>query len=196
MSENYQPDVKLDENPNGTVSFATEVVATIAGLAATEVEGVASMSAQSSSFADMFSRKNTRNFTKGVRIDLDGNKVTVDITIVVEYGSPVPDVARSIQENVKKAIETMSGLDVHAVDVHVSGVSFERENRAVAELEEQRRKMLERSEVAAEEQQPEAEEQQPTAEVEEIVEEDAEEAEEIDEIEDAEETEEEPVEEE
>ena len=146
MSENYQPDVKLDENPNGTVSFATEVVATIAGLAATEVEGVASMSSQSSGFADMFSRKNSRNFTKGVRIDLDDNKVTVDITIVVEYGSPVPDVARSIQENVKKAIETMSGLDVHAVDVHVAGVSFEREQKAVAELEEQRRKMLEKSE--------------------------------------------------
>ncbi len=151
MSENYQPDVKLDENPNGSVSFATEVVATIAGLAATEVEGVASMSSQSGGFADMFTRKNSRNFTRGVRIDLNGNKVTVDITIVVEYGSPVPDVARSIQENVKKAIETMSGLDVHAVDVHVSGVSFEREQRANAELDEQRRKMLEKSEAEPEE---------------------------------------------
>ena len=148
MSENYQPDVKLDENPNGTVSFATDVVATIAGLAATEVEGVSSMSSQNGGLADMFARKNSRNFTKGVRIDLDGNKVTVDITIVVEYGSPVPDVARNIQENVKKAIETMSGLDVHAVDVHVSGVSFEREQRANAELDEQRRKMLEKSEEA------------------------------------------------
>ena len=156
MSENYQPDVKLDENPNGTVSFATEVVATIAGLAATEVEGVASMASQSGGLADMFSRKNSRNFTKGVRIDLDGNKVTVDITIVVEYGSPVPDVARSIQENVKKAIETMSGLDVHSVDVHVSGVSFEREQRTNAELEEQRRKMLAKSE---EEAAPESEEE-------------------------------------
>ena len=149
MSDNNQPDVKLDENPNGTVSFATEVVATIAGLAATEVEGVASMASQSGGLADMFSRKNSRNFTKGVRIDLDGNKVTVDITIVVEYGSPVPDVARSIQENVKKAIETMSGLDVHSVDVHVSGVSFEREQRTNAELEEQRRKMLAKSEEEA-----------------------------------------------
>ena len=150
MSENYQPDVKLDENPNGTVSFATEVVATIAGLAATEVEGVASMSSTSSGIADMFSKKNTRNFTKGVRIDMDGAKVKVDISIVVDYGSPVPDVAHSIQENVKKAIETMSGLDVHTVDVHVTGISFEREMRAVAEMEEQRRKMLEQSESAAE----------------------------------------------
>lgn len=151
MSENYQPDVKLDENPNGTVSFATEVVATIAGLAATEVEGVANMSSQSTGFADMFSRKNSRNFTKGVRIDLDDNKVTVDITIVVEYGSPVPDVARSIQENVKKAIETMSGLDVKAVDVHVSGISFEREQRTAAELTEQQKKILSEGESAKEE---------------------------------------------
>ena len=177
MSENYQPDVKLDENPNGTVSFATEVVATIAGLAATEVEGVASMSSQNGGLADMFSRKNTRNFTKGVRIDLDGNKVTVDITIVVEYGSPVPDVARSIQENVKKAIETMSGLDVHAVDVHVSGVSFEREQRANAELDEQRRKMLEKSEAEAE---TSAQEEPAEAEESEAEEEPEEEAEEAD----------------
>lgn len=157
MSENYPSDVKLNENQNGTVSFATEVVATIAGLAATEVDGVASMSSQSSGFADMFSRKNNRNFTKGVRIDLDSEKVTVDITMVVEYGSPVPDVARNIQENVKKAIETMTGLDVRSVDVHVSGISFEREQRAIAELDEQQRKMLEKSEAPkAEEPAPEA----------------------------------------
>jgi len=166
MSENYQSDVKLDENPNGTVSFATEVVATIAGLAATEVEGVANMSSTSSGIADMFSRKNTRNFTKGVRIDLDGNKVKVDISIVVEYGSPVPDVAHSIQENVKKAVETMSGLDVHTVDVHVTGISFEREMRAAAELEEQRRKMLEQSETVEEENEAEAVQEEVQAEVE------------------------------
>ena len=137
MSENYPSDVKLDENPNGTVSFATEVVATIAG--------VASMISPSSGLADMFSRKSNRNLTKGVRIDLADNKVSADITITVEYGSPVPDVARNIQENVKKAIETMSGLDVKSVDVHVTGISFEREQRANAELDEQQRKMLEKT---------------------------------------------------
>ena len=147
MTDNTnQPEVKLDENPNGTVSFATDVIATIAGLAVTEVEGVSSMCSAKGGFADMFSTKNSRNFTKGVRIDLDGNKVTVDVTIIVEYGSPVPDVAHSIQENVRKAIETMSGLDVYAVDVHVNGVSFEKEQRAAAELEEQHRKMLEKNE--------------------------------------------------
>jgi len=144
MSDNYPSDVKLNENPNGTVSFATEVVATIAGLAATEVDGVASMISPSSGLADMFSRKSNRNLTKGVRIDLEDNRVSVDVTITVDYGSPIPDVARNIQENVKKAIETMSGLDVKNVDVHVTGISFEREQRANAELDEQQRKMLEK----------------------------------------------------
>ena len=191
MSENYPSDVKLDENPDGTVSFATDVVATIAGLAATEVEGVASMSSPSSALADMFSRKNTRNFTKGVRIDLDGNCVTVDVTIVVEYGSPVPDVARSIQENVKKAIETMSGLTVHSVDVHVSGISFERDQRAAKELDEQQKKMLERAkaETEAPAAEPEKVQEQPEKEP---ADDDIDIEEDIDEIEPEDEPEEEP----
>lgn len=191
MVENNPSDVKLDENPDGTVSFATDVVATIAGLAATEVEGVASMSSPSSALADMFSRKNTRNFTKGVRIDLDGNCVTVDVTIVVEYGSPVPDVARSIQENVKKAIETMSGLTVHSVDVHVSGISFERDQRAAKELDEQQKKMLERAEAETEAPaaEPEKVQEQPE---EDPADDDIDIEEDIDEIEPEDEPEEEP----
>ena len=145
MNENFPSDVKLNENPDGTVSFASEVIATIAGLAATEVDGVASMVAPSSGLADMFSRKNTRNFTKGVRIDLDENRVTVDITIVVDYGFPMIEVAKNLQENVKKAIETMTGLEVRSVDIHVVGISFEREQKANAELDAQHRKMLERN---------------------------------------------------
>ena len=191
MVENNPSDVKLDENPDGTVSFATDVVATIAVLAATEVEGVASMSSPSSALADMFSRKNTLNFTKGVRIDLDGNCVTVDVTIVVEYGSPVPDVARSIQENVKKAIETMSGLTVHSVDVHVSGISFERDQRAAKELDEQQKKMLERAkaETEAPAAEPEKVQEQPEKEP---ADDDIDIEEDIDEIEPEDEPEEEP----
>lgn len=153
--ENNQPEVKLNENPEGTVSFATDVVATIAGLAANEVEGVAGMTSTGASFADILSRKSTRNYTKGVKVEIENNRVAVDVTIIVDYGSPVPDVARGIQENVKKAIENMTGLDVLNVDVRVQGVSFEKENKAVAELHENQRKMLEQS--ADEEEAPEAE---------------------------------------
>ena len=139
------------------------------------------MSSPASGLADMFSRKTTRNFTKGVRIDLDDNQVTADITIVVEYGSPVPDVARGIQENVKKAIETMTGLTVRSVDVHVSGISFEREQRAAKELDEQQKKLLEQSEESTKEEiSNEAQPEQPAEEV----------APEADEIEDEEEPEE------
>ncbi|MGI6239571.1 MAG: Asp23/Gls24 family envelope stress response protein [Christensenellales bacterium] len=145
MADHNTPEVRINDNPEGTVSFATEVVATIAGLAANEVEGVASMTSSNSALADILSRKSSRNYTKGVKVDIDDNMVAVDVTIVVEYGSPVPDVARSIQENIKKAIETMSGLDVRNVDVHVQGVSFERENRAVAELDEKQKMLLRQS---------------------------------------------------
>ncbi len=163
MNENLPTNVQLDANGNGSVVFATDVIATIAGLAATEVEGVASMAgtAGSSSLADIFTRKNqsSKSLTKGVRVDLgENNAVTIHLTIVVDYGSPIPEVAGNIQENVKKAIETMSGLTVSSVDVHVQGVSFEREQRSAAEIEQKQRLMLqkEQEEAKAEEAKAEA----------------------------------------
>ncbi len=163
MNENLPTNVQLDANGNGSVVFATDVIATIAGLAATEVEGVASMAgtAGGSSLADIFTRKNqsSKALTKGVRVDLsENNAVTIHLTIIVDYGSPIPEVAGNIQENVKKAIETMSGLTVSSVDVHVQGVSFEREQRSVAEIEQKQRLMLqkEQEEAKSEETRPEA----------------------------------------
>ena len=146
MNENMPTNVQLDANGKGTVTFATDVVATIAGLAATEVEGVASMVGSSSSgLAEIFKRgQNTRSLTRGVKVELIDNTVAVHLTIVVDYGSPVPRVAKSIQENVKKAIETMSGLEVTSVNVFVQGVSFEKENRAAAEIEAQQRLLLQK----------------------------------------------------
>lgn len=147
MAESTTSNVRLDTSSNGLVYFASDVVATIAGLAVTEVEGVANTVSGSGSFADIFARKaqsNSKNLTRGIKVEVNGNDVTVDVTIIVEYGSPVPEVATGIQENVKKAIETMTGMNVKNVDVHVTGVSFERENRAVAELEMNQRKLLEK----------------------------------------------------
>lgn len=149
MNENMPTNVQLDANANGTVSFATDVVATIAGLAATEIEGVASMAGSSngSSLADILSRRmtsNSKNLTKGVKVEVQEGKVNVDVHFIVEYGSPVPEVAKNIQENVKKAIETMSGLTVENVDVHVQGISFERENKAAAEIEQKQRLLLQK----------------------------------------------------
>ncbi len=145
MNENLPTNVQLDSNQNGSVSFATEVIATIAGLAATEVEGVANMYGGSAGIADILSRKqSTKNLTKGVKVELNEGKLSVLLSIITDYGSPVPVVAKNIQENVKKAIETMSGLVVTNVDVHVQGVSFEKENKAAAEIEQQQRLLLQK----------------------------------------------------
>ena len=147
MNENQPTNVQLDANGKGTVTFATDVVATIAGLAATEVEGVASMVGSSSSgLAEIFKRgQNTRSLTRGVRVELiDNTSVSIHLTIIVDYGAPVPRVAKGIQENVKKTIENMSGLEVTEVTVHVHGVSFEKENKAAAEIEAQQRLMLQK----------------------------------------------------
>ena len=161
MNENLPSNVQMDANENGSVIFATDVIATIAGLAATEVEGVASMVGTSTAggMVNIFNRKNqnSKSLTRGVRIELgENNSVSVNLTIIVDYGSPIPEVAGNIQENVKKAIETMSGLTVTSVNVHVSGVSFEREQRTAAEIEQKQRLMLQKQEESGEAPQTEA----------------------------------------
>lgn len=142
MADNLPLSVQLDDNPNGTVTFASDVVATMAGLATTEIEGVFSMYSPSTGVGSIFKRRTPAgkgNHTKGVKVDVVDDKVSVDVSIVVDYGTPVPTIAREIQENVKKAVETMSGLEVSHVDVHIQGVSFEKENKEQQELLEQQK---------------------------------------------------------
>lgn len=106
----------------GAIRIADEVVSIIAGLAATEVEGVAYMSGGIvGGIAEALGRK---NLSKGVKVDVGEEEAAVDLYLIVSYGSRIPDVAWSVQENVKKAIETMTGLNVVKVNVHVQGVNF------------------------------------------------------------------------
>jgi len=106
----------------GSIRIADEVVSIIAGLAATEVEGIAGMSGGIvSGVTEMLGRK---NFTKGVKVEVGEKEAAVDLYIVVKYGVRIPDVALAAQENVKQAIETMTGLSVVEVNVHVQGVGF------------------------------------------------------------------------
>jgi uncharacterized alkaline shock family protein YloU len=106
----------------GAIRIADEVVSIIAGLAATEVEGVASMSGGIvGGIAEALGRK---NLSKGVKVEVGEQEAAVDLYLIVGYGSRIPDVAWTVQENVKKAIEKMTGLAVVNVNVHVQGVSF------------------------------------------------------------------------
>lgn len=107
---------------SGSIRVADEVVAIIAGLAATEVDGVAGMSGGiAGGIAEMLGRK---NLAKGVKVEVGEREAAVDAFIIVEFGVRIPDVALKIQEKVKNAIENMTGLNVIEVNVHVQGVAF------------------------------------------------------------------------
>ncbi|AKX94309.1 alkaline-shock protein [Moorella thermoacetica] len=111
----------------GTIKIANEVVAIIAGLAATEIEGVAGMSGGiAGGITELLGRK---NLAKGVKVEVGEKEAAVDLYIVVNFGVRIPDVAIKVQENVKKAIEGMTGLQVVEVNVHVQGVVFPQETR-------------------------------------------------------------------
>ena len=115
-----------DTTPSAKITYANEVVAIIAGLAANEVEGIAGMCSVSGNILN----KN-RNVTKGVKVEIGTEEAAVDLYVIVEYGTPIQRASMDAQENVRKAIESMTGLHVVRVDVHVQGVSFEKENNAL-----------------------------------------------------------------
>ena len=118
----------------GTITYATEVIATIVGVATTEVEGIASM-AGAASISELFSGK-PKNLSRGVRVEVGAEEVAVDVSVIVDYGMPIQIVGRDVQENIRKSIETMTGLHVLKVDVHVLGVSFEKENKELEQGQE------------------------------------------------------------
>ncbi|WP_026487555.1 Asp23/Gls24 family envelope stress response protein [Caldanaerobius polysaccharolyticus] len=107
----------------GTIKIADEVVSVIAGLAATEIEGVAGMSGGVvNGITEMLGKK---NFSKGVKVEVGEKETSVDLYIIVEYGVRIPDVAWKVQENVKKALESMTGLKVVEVNIHVQGINMD-----------------------------------------------------------------------
>ncbi len=106
----------------GSIRIADEVVEVIAGLAATEIEGVAGMSGGIvGGIAEALGRK---NLSKGVKVEVGDEEVMVEIFVIVDFGVRIPDVAWEVQESVKKAIEKMTGLKVSKVNIHVQGVLF------------------------------------------------------------------------
>ncbi|MDR3593003.1 MAG: Asp23/Gls24 family envelope stress response protein [Negativicutes bacterium] len=118
---------RTEHNDVGAIRIADEVVGIIAGLAATEVPGVAGMSGGLvGGIAEMLGKK---NLSKGVKVEVGEREAAVDLYIIAEYGVRIPDVALGVQENVKRAIESMTGLDVVEVNIHVQGVGFAQESK-------------------------------------------------------------------
>ena len=106
------------------IEIADEVVAVIAGKAVTEVSGVAEMAGGfAGGITEVLSGK--KNLAKGIKVEKIENNTKIDVNIIVEYGSRIPDVAFEIQNRVKKSVEDMTGLKVEEVNVHIQGVNTE-----------------------------------------------------------------------
>lgn len=110
------------EIPNdlGVIRIADEVISTVAGLAAVEVEGVASMSGGWGT--DLVERLGKKNMGKGIKVESAGDQTTIDIFLVIEFGYAIPRVCENVQKAVKQAVESMTGLSVTAVNTHVVSV--------------------------------------------------------------------------
>ena len=114
------------ENGNmGQVQVADEVVAIIAGLAATEVEGVASMAGNITN--ELVSKLGKKSLSKGIRVKVEDGIVNVNVALNIAYGYSVPKTCKKVQEKVKAAIENMTGLEVEKVDIQIANVSISKE---------------------------------------------------------------------
>lgn len=114
------------ENGNmGQVQIADEVVAIIAGLAATEVEGVASMAGNITN--ELVSKLGKKSLSKGIRVKVEDGIVNVNVALNIAYGYSVPKTCKKVQEKVKSAIENMTGLEVEKVDIQIANVSISKE---------------------------------------------------------------------
>lgn len=108
----------------GQVKISPDVIMVIAHTVASEVEGVAAMNANiADNISSVLGRK---NIPKGVKVEINDNNVDIDFYIVVDYGARIPEVAWRIQEKVKSAVESMTGMSVSSINIHVQGVSFDK----------------------------------------------------------------------
>ena len=121
---NEQEEVKTE---NEGIQIANDVIAVIAGVAVSEVQGVAGMAGGfAGGITEVLSGR--KNLAKGIKVEVTENKTKIDVNIIVEYGSRIPEIAFEIQNRVKKAVESMTGLKVVDVNVHVQGVNTDSNN--------------------------------------------------------------------
>ena len=114
---NVNEEVKLENGEGEGIRIANDVIAAIANKAASEVPGVFSMSG---GISDVFGKR----MSKGIKVDAGEKSTKIDVNIIVEYGARIPEIAYEIQNRVKKAVESMTGLKVLEVNVHVQGVNL------------------------------------------------------------------------
>jgi uncharacterized alkaline shock family protein YloU len=122
----YLKDTGLEMNHEasfGKVEIAPEVIEVIAGIAASEIEGVAQMRGNfASGVAERFGKK---NHGKGVKVDLGEEGIVIDVYCVMNFGVSIPAVAQKVQENIRQTLLTMTALEINEINIHVVGIQFE-----------------------------------------------------------------------
>ena len=136
MEENKDVEVVEEVKEAEGIKISNDVIAVIAGVAASEVPGVATM-AGGLTGGITEALKGKKNLAKGIKVDATDSTAKIDVNIIVEYGSRIPDVAFEIQNRVKKSVESMTGLKVTEVNVHVQGVNTEKITEEVQESPEE-----------------------------------------------------------
>ena len=127
---------------NEGIQISNDVIAVIAGVAVSEVQGVSSMAGGfAGGISEVLSGK--KNLAKGIKVDKEENKVKIDVNIIVEYGTRIPDVAFEIQNRVKTSVENMTGLKVEEVNVHVQGVNTNTVSKEETEQNEEEKEQAE-----------------------------------------------------
>lgn len=123
-------DTKVEIATN--LNISEDVIGIIAGLAASEVDGIAGMTL---GFVDGINQilGSNKKYSRGVKIDLDGKKVTIDLYVNVKYGVRIPDIAWAAQNAVKEAVENMTGLEVASVNINVQGITFDKKEEQADE---------------------------------------------------------------
>ncbi|MCM2674973.1 Asp23/Gls24 family envelope stress response protein [Alkalicoccobacillus plakortidis] len=123
MEDNQILELEEQKSGLGKVEISPEVIEVIAGIAAQEVEGIATL--RGSFATDVAERLGRKNHGKGVKVDLDESGIIVDVSVVIVYGASVPEVANLVQMNIKQTLLTMTAIQIEAINVHVVGVQFE-----------------------------------------------------------------------
>lgn len=132
--ENLNEEISVETDNNG-IKISSDVVSVIAGVAVSEVTGVYGMAGGfAGGISEVLSGK--KNLSKGIKVEVGEKETKIDVNIIVEYGTRIPDVAFEIQNRVKKAVETMTGLKVVEVNVHVQGVNTDNQGTEEVETEE------------------------------------------------------------
>ncbi|KRQ86835.1 Alkaline shock protein 23 [Caloramator mitchellensis] len=116
---------EMNLNEFGQIKIAPEVISLIASMAVNEVSGVADLTGGFT--GDMLEKVGVKSPAKGIKVQLGENEVLIDANIVVDYGVSIPEVAKEVQKKVKLSVETMTGITVTQVNVHVQGVNFQKE---------------------------------------------------------------------